>query len=1080
MNDLEKSTKKSSKSSKIKKNNEDLGIKKINLNKFKDIIQSILKTIHYYKQLEIINVNSYNICIQTCEILYEEVTNLLNDNSDTNYNKKCQAVKNELTELIKKFGCSNVDDLLYISFNNKIPTNNNKYNILKNYYHPINCKIINWDSVLFNDQYNSFSINKNKSIDDKLLISKAASFDCFDMSRTSSDFYCRINGLILVIHNYEEKKTLIINGIMDNILLNCFENDYISAKLKSLFIDVTYSEHDKKGVYYKNMINMLSLKELLIYNKEDINTKYNNYLNNVNLIKLKQTDEIINDFINNDLFNQRLTIIQLLLQSEKIEYQYLVYLLYDLLSSESNGQIDSRDQKMIFDSLPWNIKKYFKDAMKETIEYTNELNKFDNSKIPLEQQICLLKVNDSVKEKAMTKLKEVKSKSEDSGSKARQWLEGLLKIPFGTFREEEILKMKYNIFADYENIKTNHFKEMSIMDINLDNNNCIDIINNSRNIIKYCKKEKESIFYNKIHNKLLNPKNKRTDIIYNITYINKFIKTHDISFNKITHSGKNITYLNNKIQEFYNCIKENEDKIKIFQSQFIEVNNTFAIEKIANTILGKYNTISKNLNMVDYTLNESVHGHDTAKKQIKRIIGQWINGDQSGYAFGFEGPPGVGKTSLAKKGIANCLKDANGTSRPFAFIAIGGSSNASTLDGHNYTYVGSTWGRIVDILIEKKCMNPIIFIDELDKISKTEHGKELIGILTHLIDTTQNDAFHDKYFNGIDLDLSKALFIFSYNDVDAIDNILLDRIHRIKFDYLTLNDKLEIANSFLLPEIYKKMGLENTINISNDVLKYIIKNYTREPGVRKFKELLFEIIGEINLNILQNVCSDIKLPIVITVEDIKFKYLKDRHEIIKKEISSENKIGLINGLWANAYGMGGVIPIQCSHYLSNTYMELKLTGMQGDVMKESMNVARTLACNLTDNETIKSNNERYKENLMQGIHIHCPEGATPKDGPSAGTAITSCIYSLLNNKKIRREVAITGEITLQGNVTAIGGLDLKILGGMNAGVTTFLFPKENNKDFIEFKEKYKDLDLTEISFIQVDHISQVFEIIFVE
>ena len=152
--------------------------------------------------------------------------------------------------------------------------------------------------------------------------------------------------------------------------------------------------------------------------------------------------------------------------------------------------------------------------------------------------------------------------------------------------------------------------------------------------------------------------------------------------------------------------------------------------------------------------------------------------------FGFEGPPGVGKT-LAKKGIASCLKDNEGSSRPFAFIAVGGSSNASTLDGHNYTYVGSTWGRIVDILMETKCMNPIIFIDELDKVSRTEHGKEIIGILTHLIDPTQNDSFQDKYFTGIDLDLSKALFVFSYNDVDSIDRILLDRIHRVKFDHLT-------------------------------------------------------------------------------------------------------------------------------------------------------------------------------------------------------------------------------------------------------------------------------------------------------
>ena len=176
----------------------------------------------------------------------------------------------------------------------------------------------------------------------------------------------------------------------------------------------------------------------------------------------------------------------------------------------------------------------------------------------------------------------------------------------------------------------------------------------------------------------------------------------------------------------------------------------------------KSSNITKYMEEVGRCLMQLFTGTKKAKRQVERIIGQWINGEKTGYCFGFEGPPGVGKTSLAKKGIANCLKDNENSSRPFSFIAIGGSSNGSTLDGHNYTYVGSTWGRIVDILMETKCMNPIIFIDELDKVSRTEHGKEIIGILTHLIDQTQNDSFQDKYFNGIDLDLSKALFIFSY------------------------------------------------------------------------------------------------------------------------------------------------------------------------------------------------------------------------------------------------------------------------------------------------------------------------------
>jgi ATP-dependent Lon protease len=212
---------------------------------------------------------------------------------------------------------------------------------------------------------------------------------------------------------------------------------------------------------------------------------------------------------------------------------------------------------------------------------------------------------------------------------------------------------------------------------------------------------------------------------------------------------------------------------------------------------------------VDKILDKCTYGQSDAKDQMKRIIGQWMNGVTKGQCFGLCGPPGVGKTTLCKNGLAKCLFDENGDERPFAFLPLGGATNGSILEGHHYTYLGSTWGKIVDILMETKCMNPIIYIDELDKVSKTEHGKEITGILTHLIDSTQNDVFQDKYFSGIDIDLSKALFIFSYNDPDQIDRILLDRIHRIKFDNLTLDDKIVIVEKYILPDINKRMGFSN-------------------------------------------------------------------------------------------------------------------------------------------------------------------------------------------------------------------------------------------------------------------------------
>ena len=533
----------------------------------------------------------------------------------------------------------------------------------------------------------------------------------------------------------------------------------------------------------------------------------------------------------------------------------------------------------------------------------------------------------------------------------------------------------------------------------------------------------------------------------------------------------------------------------------------------------KFNEISNYFIDVKNTLDESIYGHENAKKQIERIIGQWINGSHEGYCFGFEGSPGIGKTSMAKKGLANCLKDNNGVSRPFAMIQIGGDSNGSTLHGHNYTYLGSTWGSIVQILMDKQCMNPIIFIDEIDKISKTEHGRELTNILTHLLDPAQNDCFQDKYFNGIDLDLSKALFIVSYNDPDAIDRVLLDRIHRIKFDNLYLKDKIVIATKYLLPEIYKKMGLENMIEIPDDVIVYIIKHYTNESGVRKLKEKLFEIVSEINLIILKSTNSTpnnenpaISIPYHVTLHDIKTKFLKDTMEINHLKIQCQSEIGYINGMWANVYGNGGILPIQCNYYPTNSFFNLKLTGMQGDVMKESMSVAQTLAWDLTNQETQKEIIKKYNDQTtgIYGIHIHCPEGATPKDGPSAGCAITTVIYSLLNSKKIRNNIAITGEITLHGKITAIGGLSSKIIGAIHAGVQSILFPLENEKDFDLFIEKqisqlsceliesntpkksklplsvtkspsikYRILE-KDITFYMVETIKEVFDIVFCE
>ena len=271
-------------------------------------------------------------------------------------------------------------------------------------------------------------------------------------------------------------------------------------------------------------------------------------------------------------------------------------------------------------------------------------------------------------------------------------------------------------------------------------------------------------------------------------------------------------------------------------------------------------------------MNAAVYGQDEAKLQILQFVSAWLaNPKAAGNVLSIHGPAGVGKTTLVKEGIAKAL------GRPFHFITLGGATDASFLDGHSYTYEGSTWGRIAEVLIQSQCMNPVIYFDELDKVSDTPKGEEIINLLIHLTDGAQNDKFQDKYFTGIDFDLSRCLFIFSHNDHSKLNPILKDRMYNIPVSGFNMKEKTVIAEQYLLPTALKDLNLFEKVSISNEIVKYVIEHHTGgEPGVREMKRAIQTIVSKINLLRFYNdekavpfSIKNFKLPFTVTKEHIE-------------------------------------------------------------------------------------------------------------------------------------------------------------------------------------------------------------------
>jgi len=412
------------------------------------------------------------------------------------------------------------------------------------------------------------------------------------------------------------------------------------------------------------------------------------------------------------------------------------------------------------------------------------------------------------------------------------------------------------------------------------------------------------------------------------------------------------------------------------------------------------------------------------------------------------GPPGVGKTSIARS-IANCMN------RNFVRMSLGGVRDEAEIRGHRKTYIGSIPGRIIYGIKQAKSKNPLFLLDEIDKMSNEFRGDPADALL-EVLDSEQNSTFRDHYLE-LDFDLSKVLFITTANSLETIPRPLMDRMEIIEISGYTSEEKLNIAKVHLIRKQLKENGIEdiNKISFSDVAINCLIDNYTKESGVRELERKIASVIRK---SIAEMVEQDTN-SIIITIDHV-IKYL-GQFIFTYDKADQIDKIGVVMGMAWTGYG-GDTLPIEVS--VMKGTGKLELTGQLGDVMKESAK---------TGYSYVRANAEKYNINVDfykdKDLHIHVPEGAVPKDGPSAGVTMITAMVSALTGKKVRHNVAMTGEITLTGRVLPIGGLKEKCLAAYRAGIDTIIVPKENERDIIKIPNTVKD----KMNFIYADKVDTV-------
>jgi len=514
--------------------------------------------------------------------------------------------------------------------------------------------------------------------------------------------------------------------------------------------------------------------------------------------------------------------------------------------------------------------------------------------------------------------------------------------------------------------------------------------------------------------------------------------------NKLKCPSKVTDKLNEELRK-YSIINPNSPEIGIVRN-YIELMLSLPWEVISKE--------NKDLTLARKRLDSTHYGLDKVKDRIIEFLAvKQLSNNLKTPIICLVGPPGVGKTSLAKS-IAKSID------RSFVKISVGGVNDESEIVGHRRTYIGSSPGKIITALKRIKTSNPVFLIDEIDKMTKDIKGDPASSLL-EVLDPEQNKYFVDSYIEE-EFDLSKVMFILTANYLYQIPEALRDRLEVIQISGYTEYEKLDIAKKHLIKNEIIEHGLKDyNVKISDDAIMTIIRNYTKEAGVRELERLIATILRKIATGIVKDKIK--KKTYSIEEKDLE-KYLGKKKYLYND--NEENPIpGIVNGLAYTEFG-GVILPIEVTYYKGKG--NLVLTGSLGDVMKESAQISLSYIKNHYKNYSID-----YKVLENSDIHIHVPEGAVPKDGPSAGITLTTALISSFTNIPINNNIAMTGEITLRGNILPVGGLKEKIIGAHRSGIKVIILPKKNEKDMEDIPEDIKK----EMKFIFVNQYSEVIDVI---